>query len=428
MKTGAISGRLPPHHHHVVPRSLLVLIATVLLWGVVVTCAGAAERRSSAAPTYTALDGVSCVSATVCVAVGGAAKGGDGPDTVAFRPLAEVWNRSTWRIVPTPEPRGFTGSELRAVSCVAANACVAVGITLRRTAAHGTVTTAFAERWNGTKWTLQSLPKLPRSTSLYGVSCATAASCTAVGYYNFGQAALIERWNGRAWKVLPSPHPRTLVYRLMFLSGVSCSSPVACVAVGESETGLPYSPAYNTYRSLAERWDGRRWTIESTPRPPGASEAFLQGVSCLRGGACFAAGWGTRSKDVSQYLLAESWTGRSWAIQPAAQANARSTLDFGAISCSAAAQCMAVGDHAAPQQPGAEFGVVAEQKSSAGWRFTSVPTPAGERLGGLSAVSCIAPDECTAVGNVDDGVGSTVEQLIERWDGARWSIQRNPTP
>jgi hypothetical protein len=186
---------------------------------------------------------------------------------------------------------------------------------------------------------------------------------------------------------------------------------------------------FDVGRERGRHSGGRRRALQrSSDVGVRASEAFLQGVSCLRGGACFAAGWGTRSKDVSQYLLAESWTGRSWAIQPAAQANARSTLDFGAISCSAAAQCMAVGDHAAPQQPGAEFGVVAEQKSSAGWRFTSVPTPAGERLGGLSAVSCIAPDECTAVGNVDDGVGSTVEQLIERWDGARWSIQRNPTP
>ena len=87
---------------------------------------------------------------------------------------------------------------------------------------------------------------------------------------------------------------------------------------------------------------------------------------------------------------------------------------------------MAVGDHAGAQEPGAEFGVVAEQKSSAGWAFTSVPTPSVEPLGGLSAVSCIAPGECTAVGNVDNGVGSTVQQLIEHWDGTRWSIQPSP--
>jgi len=413
-----------------VPRSLLPLLVTVLLLGVLVTGsgAGAVERRSAAAPAYTALDGVSCVSAKVCVAVGGAAKGGDTATNFAFRTLAEVWNDGAWRVVPTPEPPGYAGSELRAVSCVSANACVAVGNTLRHTAAHGTLTTAFAEHWNGTKWTLQTLPKRPRSTILYGVSCATATSCIAVGNYNAGQTALIEHWNGHAWNLLPSPHPSGLIYRLMFLDGVSCYSPTACVAVGESETGRAYTPGvYDTYRSLAERWSGRRWSIESTPRPPGADQAFLQGVSCVKSGACVAAGW----TGTGFHLLAESSSGGPWTVQPTAQTARPSTFEFGGISCPAPARCVAVGGPAAEQQPGAQGGVVAEQESGAGWAFTSVPTPPGFRFpadfGGLSAVSCSTVNNCTAVGSLDNGLGSTVEQLIEHWDGASWSIQRNPT-
>jgi hypothetical protein len=411
-----------------VPRSLLLLLGTALLWGVIVTSTGAAERRSSAAPTYTALDGVSCVSATACVAVGGAAKGGDSPETLSFKTLAEVSNGSAWRFVPTPEPRGYTGSELRAVSCVSANACVAVGISLRRTAAHGTLTTAFAERWNGSKWTLQALPKRPRSTALFGVSCATATSCMAAGTYNAGQTALIEHWNGRGWTLLPSPHPGALIYRFMFLNGVSCSSPTACVAVGTSTTGRAYLLGRYDVGSLAERWNGRRWSIEPTPRPPGADEASLEGVSCVKSGACVAAG-SDFSAARPDRLLAESSSGGSWTIQPTAQTARPSTLHFGGISCSAAAQCMAVGNPAGVLQPGAEFGVVAEQMSGGVWAFTSArqPPDAAVGLDGLSAVSCISSNNCTAVGSADNGLGSTVEQLIEHWDGASWSIQPNPT-
>jgi len=395
--------------------------------------AGAAERRTAAAPTYTALDGISCVSST-CVAVGGTAKGGDRATTLSFRALAEVRSGTAWRVVPTPEPRGYTGSELRAVSCVAADACVAVGISLHPTAAHGTLTTAFAVRWNGSKWTLlQPFPKVPRATALYGLSCATATSCIAVGTYNSGQRALIEHWNGRGWRLLPSPQPRTPIYRLMFLTGISCFSPRACVAVGESETGRAYTPgAYDTYRSLAERWNGRRWSIESTPRPYGADMAFLTGVSCVKSGACVAAGWDAFPTEKDQVLLAESSSGGQWTIQPTAEPTRLSTFNFGGISCPAAARCLAVGGSAAPLQPGAQGGVVGEQESGAGWAFTPVPTPSGFRFpadsGGLSAVSCSAVNNCTAVGSLDNGLGSTVEQLIEHWDGAAWSIQRNPTP
>jgi hypothetical protein len=420
----------------VVLRSFLLLLVTVLPWGtlVAVSGAGAVEDRSAAAPTYTALDGVSCTSATACVAVGGTAKGGDSPTTLAFRPLAELWNGSSWRVMPTPKPAHFTSSQLKAVSCVAANNCVAVGFSFRNSIHRNGFTMAFAERWNGIKWTLQTIPKLPpypRASSLVAVSCATAASCIAVGSYDNGRTvlALIEQWNGRTWKMLPSPHPRALIDRLMFLFGVSCSTPTACVAVGHSTTGRGYSPGRYDVASLAELWTGRRWLIEPTPRPYGADQAFLEGVSCVKADSCVAAGWDAFPTEQNKVLLAESWNGNSWKLEPTAEPPRPSTLNLGAISCSANTQCMAVGDRAEGLQPGAEYGVVAEQKSGgAGWAFTTVPTPPGERLGGLSAVSCVTPNNCTAVGNVDDGLNTTVQQLIEHWDGSNWSIQRNPTP
>jgi hypothetical protein len=332
--------------------------------------------------------------------------------------------------VPTPRPPHFTGSQLRAVSCASANACVAVGFSLLGNEQRTSRMTAFAEHWNGSDWTLLTLAKVPKAkfTQLLGVSCTAATSCTAVGNDNAAES-LVERWNGRTWMVQPTPHPRTLVYRLTFLNGISCTSSKACVAVGDSDTGLAFSHTYNTYRSLAERWDGRKWSIEAMPRPRGANEAFLEGVSCVAINACTAAGWDFLNQPHPGVgllfgLLAESWSGSQWAIQPIAQApEPSSTLEFGAVSCTSATQCMAVGDGAKGNSPGTDFGAVTAEESGEGWALQSTPTPPGERFAGLSAVSCTSGNACTAVGDVDNGLRSTVKPLIERWNGSGWTIQ-----
>jgi hypothetical protein len=398
----------------------------------------AAPATAAGGATVTQLAGVSCTSPTACVAVGYTARGVLG-DTVSFVPLAEIWNGSQWRIASTPEPAHYTGSQLRGVSCTSATACVAVGFSVLGNERRSRRMTAFAERWNGVKWTLQSVAKVKNAifTQLFGVSCTSPEACTAVGSSN-ADASLVERWNGSVWKVQPTPHPRTLIYRLTFLNGVSCSSSTACVAVGESETGRAFSHAYDTYRSLAERWNGRSWSIESTPRPQLANEAFLEGVSCVATSACTAVGWDQLNPS-GFGLLAESWSGMTWSIQTAPEpANANSTLEFGAISCTSVAHCMAVGggNSAGYTYPGGTAGVVGEQESGAGWVMLLMPTPPGVHydglfgLGaadGLEAVSCTSPTSCMAVGEADIS-SSSAEQLIERWNGVSWTIQPNPTP
>ncbi|MGH2881751.1 MAG: hypothetical protein ACRDPA_03445, partial [Solirubrobacteraceae bacterium] len=81
--------------------------------------------------------------------------------------------------------------------------------------------TAFAERWNGVKWTLQPVAEVKNAifTQLVGVSCTSPTACTAVGQSSGKTwASLIERWNGSVWKVQPTPHPRTFIYAQTFLN------------------------------------------------------------------------------------------------------------------------------------------------------------------------------------------------------------------
>jgi hypothetical protein len=206
------------------------------------------------------LNGVSCTSATACVAVG------DYDSSLGPRvTLAELWNGSSWNLQSTPNPGGQS-SVLYAVSCASATACTAVGSYESTSGAE-----TFAERWNGTSWKLQypATPNQAQGSELLWVSCAATTDCTAVGDYRDSsgtQVPLAERWNGTSWKLQSTPNPAGSLETA--LNGVSCTSATDCTAVGEYETSAGMT--------LAELWDGSAWQLQTTPstaagRPPSAA-------------------------------------------------------------------------------------------------------------------------------------------------------------
>ena len=146
---------------------------------------------------FNALYGVSCRSATACIAVG------TSYDAGAYEPLAERWNGTSWTIQPTPSP---DGGDLVQVSCTSARACTAVGFSV---SSDGTQL-ALADRWDGTAWALQHVanPSDGSTPVLTGVSCRAATACTAVGVRNgppgSQRLTLAERWNGTSWTIQPT--------------------------------------------------------------------------------------------------------------------------------------------------------------------------------------------------------------------------------
>jgi hypothetical protein len=137
----------------------------------------------------------------------------------------------------------------------------------------------LAERWNGKVWAIQSIPTIiGDSVLLSRVSCTWTPACTAVGSYsnvNGSEGTVAERWNGTTWAMQSIPNPNGSGQ----LNGVSCTSASACTAVG-LYGGL----------TLAERWNGKAWAVQATPNPSGANDSFLGGVSCTSVSVCTAAG------------------------------------------------------------------------------------------------------------------------------------------
>ena len=182
-------------------------------------------QRTHALPSsQVSLGGVSCSSARACVAVGASLDAAN-----RTRPLAEAWNGARWAIQPLPVNAGASDSGLSAVSCTSPRACTATGTLGERTLAY---------RWDGRTWTVQATPTPARfaagsgsSVSLDGVSCVSATACIAIGDYALdGQpAAFAEAWNGARWSLQATAAPAGAVAST--LAAVSCN-PRRCSAVG----------------------------------------------------------------------------------------------------------------------------------------------------------------------------------------------------
>jgi len=300
------------------------------------------------------LNAVSCTSDTACTAVGQVHSGAK--EYPIELTLAERWNGKKWAVEPTPKLNGtVVEAYLEGVSCASATACTAVGTyTLK-----GKQPSLLAENWNGKKWVIESVPE-PKKTfaadpfGLTAVSCSAAASCVAVGSYissaTGGPFALVEGWNGKKWAYALPPNPKGACTGTpkpgctsdSEFSGVSCVSANACTAVGQY---VPLILGDYLGNMLAEKWNGKTWTIESTPGPSSKGATYLQvtGVSCASAKACAAVGYYDRSG--ANVTLAENWNGKKWAIEPTPNTSTATEGSLLAgVACASAKACTAVGD------------------------------------------------------------------------------------
>lgn len=241
--------------------------------------------------------------------------------------VGEHWNGTKWKMTQMlPLPAGALLGSLTSVACSSATACIAVG--LYAPYSNPLRAQTLAEAWNGTEWEVQTTVNSGNSSSvLYGVSCTSSVACVAVGT-DQGKV-LGESWNGTEWKSQESSIP---TWGSGVLEGVSCVSSTSCTAVGNSGNS----------HIFAEHWDGSKWQIESTPSPLGAKKSHLTTVSCTSTTHCTAVGY-YESKLKTAVTLVELWNGLEWMIQPTPNPAGSARSYLSGISCVSSA-CVAVGE------------------------------------------------------------------------------------
>lgn len=279
------------------------------------------------------LNSVSCTGPTTCAAFGDYRWK---PFYNQPLPMVIRWEAENWTLQSVPSPAGAIAGSFIGSSCADASHCEAVGYVAELQA--GEIhDVPLAERWDGTEWVVQAVPPPAGAqfSVLNAVSCASPTACVATGSFEtpgVSSGVFAEYWNGSAWTLGSMPMPAGASKPAGIL--VSCSTATACEAAGTYRTASGGSVPF------AERWKGSTWAIQSLPSHGGYAEE-VKGISCPSGGSgCEAVGKYTATREGPSAYVAWRY-GTSWTIQEPAEEGVAGSLE--GISCVAVSECMAVG-------------------------------------------------------------------------------------
>ena len=334
--------------------------------------------------------GVSCVSSTACMAIGG-----------FLGPTSAWWGGKRWQPYTTRDPalpNAPNPSFLSGVSCTSRLSCIAVGT---YDGGRDNIFSPFAEEWNGSRWTLQATPTPPGigpDSEFRAISCPSADDCVAVGY-DYANHPLAEHWDGATWTVEPTGAIIGL------FNGVSCTTATVCAAVGSMSTPLGE-------QALVGTWDGTRWFVQAAPGTGVPSE--LRGVSCASSRACTAVGVFYRAPPFGSAAVAEAWNGSVWSPVEPPVVGAGSELN--GVSCSSSHACTAVGDWYATAPPEGLAKTLGERWNGTQWTVEPTPSVRNDPGGGsyLNAVSCTTGRVCVAVGNDQGSTGLAEHRTLRQ--------------
>ena len=260
------------------------------------------------------------------------------------------------------------------------------------------------------------------------VSCAAPGDCTAVGGYydssNNSQGLMLTETSGSWAPGVEAPLPAN-VTRGLSLDSVSCSSPGNCTAIGNY-----YDSSGNPQGLLLTETSGS-WATGVEPVLPADAGtntgASLSWVSCTAPGDCTAIGSYTDSSgDVQGLLLTEtsgSWAAGVEAVLPA-DAGTNPSVYMNWVSCAAPGDCTAVGQYAA-SSGGYEGLLLTETAGSwAAGVQPVLPANASANAGSiLGSVSCAAPGDCTAIGSYTDSSGNGQGLLLTETSGSWAAVE-----
>ncbi len=319
--------------------------------------------------------------------------------------IAERMSAGTWSLGSVPGV-AISGD---AVSCVSSSSCVGVG---------GGVSPGFGfvYSWNGTSWAspVGLAPSGATRSHLGGVSCSAAHECTVVGSFINGAGethTLAERGPSEllgTWSVQTTVSPTSDSY----FTAVSCPSSKACTAVGSNETGT----------ALAESWNGTEWSAHTVPTPSEGEHPHLYGVSCSAASECTAVGDYSTGKVTVNDALVERWNGTEWVLQTVPSPEGAEDTALLGVSCTSATACTAVGDY----DVGTSSHALVERWNGTKWSLQKAAVPSEEKNSAFEAVSCVAAEECTAVGWYENKAERVT--LAEHWAGKEWAVQTTPHP
>jgi photosystem II stability/assembly factor-like uncharacterized protein len=299
---------------------------------------------------------------------------------------------TTWSLVAQDPVSELTGTAFTDLACNA-QLCVAVGYQPdKATGPRGLILVSHDE---GETWTQVD----SGASELSGVSCTSPSICTAVGSVvpggTKGQIAIETTDAGRTW--VGSTVPSSIVSFLR----VACTSHDVCLAIGQArQDGLPAGFALPAvFRSTN---GGQTWTHQTIEVQHFGA---ITNIDCFRSGSCVVVGVMQGSEKA-----AALWTktaGRKWT-----SAHIPSTvLELPDVACLSQSRCVAITEQVRQREL---VGVPFYTNDFQRWTMGSV-SPSTASIG---AVSCITVDTCFASA-IEPLVGTVL--LHTNDGGKRWT-------
>ena len=376
------------------------------------------QSAAQAPNATTNTGGISCTAIEDCEAVGDYSSG----EGFIYLPFAEGWDGTGWSLEPSQDAVGVSNSDLAAISCFDAANCEAVGNSVDEA---GNIVT-LAEGWNGTNWSIQTMPSPSSASWLDGISCISASRCETVGYYDDAEdhrVGFAESWDGTDWAMQSIPVPSDAITSQV--AAISCASTNDCEAVGiYTTTASGGSKALG----LVDIWNGTKWKPQSIPDPGTSISSGYEGVSCTSADDCEAVGdYFTPPPSFEEYPLVARWNGTKWTRQPAPYPSGSTGSLLSGVSCHSADDCEAVGN-----SNSTAAGVNVDNPMAISWNGTAWDLQApldgfDTKDSSLSGVSCATSATCEAVGSSENSSGNLVP-LIESWKKGNWYIQMASEP
>jgi hypothetical protein len=350
-----------------------------------------APVKTAANSTGLLLTGVSCASATYCVAVGAFGEPSAG--------LVEILSGSpsTWK----PKPYEV-GGPLSAVACGAVGACVALN-DIDGTGAGNVIETLSGGEWKPTQATSPRSVQ-PADVRLDAVTCLDSHFCAAAGYVilpNENETqGLVETFSGSSWVPFVATQQADVP-----LTSVACATSSLCAADGVT-TDSSSANSLGGWGNVLATFSTGHLSDEMAPLPRGST--YKQHpfddptVACPPGGPCTAALEYYDSHGARQVLV-ETLSAGGWAPTqapipfPADEAGSSwPSIVAGSAACAASTYCALVGIYELGINGTAINAGFIDVWSQGHWATIEVQQDSA--LGYLNMVSCPTVGWCVAVG------------------------------
>lgn len=271
-----------------------------------------------------------------------------------------IWSSFPAQALQTQQPSENT---LNGVAAVSPTDAWGVGAAVVETKSGGSHLVSLIEHFDGTQWSLVSSPQFASGSELNAIHALSATDIFAVGDVHSDSqqpTPLLEHFDGNSWSVVSLPQ----LGRTGTLRGIAALSDSDIWVVGDSGTIVPT-------KTVAMHFDGQAWTIVPVPVPLSGNIHDLrlgEGLTGIAPNDVWAVGNFAASSSVGERTLTEHWDGHSWKI---------------------------------------------------------VPSPNMGHAGSsnvLRGVSVVSSSSVWACGQTEDNSVPIIANLIEHWDGTRWTV------